>query len=197
MKISIVIGGTGTIGSAIVKLLKANGHQVRSITRSGEHQMDMENPESIRQFFSEIGTLDTIICTAGNASFGPLSKLTDEQINLGLTSKLLGQVNLCRFGLKALKPNGTINLTGGILAHHPWPETSNIAMANAGLEGFAKALALELPEGQRIMVIHPPLVKETAKVMGMDESQSPSAIEVAHTYLKGLKGNKNGDILFV
>lgn len=102
MKISIVIGGTGTIGSAIVKLLKENGHQVRSITRSGEHQMDMENPESIRQFFSEIGTLDTIICTAGNASFGPLSKLTDEQINLGLTSKLLGQVNICRFGLKAL-----------------------------------------------------------------------------------------------
>ena len=197
MKKSIVIGGTGTIGSAVVNLLKENGHHVWSVTRTGEHKMDIENPESIKQFFTEADKLDTIICAAGNASFGALSELTDEQIILGLTSKLMGQVNICRSGLKALKPNGTIILTGGILAHQPWPETSNIAMVNAGLEGFAKALALELPEGQRIMVIHPPLVKETAIAMGMDESQSPTAIEVAHAYLKGLEGNNNGDILFV
>ncbi len=116
MKKSVVVGATGTIGSAIVHLLKENGHDVQSVSRTGEHKMDLENPESIKQFFSEIEPVDTIICAAGNASFGALSKLTDEQINIGLTSKLLGQVNICRNGLKTLKPNGTIILTGGILA---------------------------------------------------------------------------------
>ncbi len=197
MKKSVVVGATGTIGSAAVQLLKENGHHVQSVSRTGEHKMDIENPESIKQFFSKLDASDIIICTAGNASFGALSKLTDEQINLGLTSKLLGQVNICRSGLSALKPNGTIILTGGILAHHPWPETSNIAMVNAALEGFIKALALELTEGRRILVVHPPLVKETARAMGMDDTQSPTAMEVAQAYLEGLENNENGVAVYV
>lgn len=197
MKKSVVVGATGTIGSAVVQLLKANGHHVQSVSRTGEYKMDIENPESIKQFFSRTDDLDTIICAAGNASFGALSKLTDEQINLGLTSKLLGQVNICRSGLSALKPNGAIILTGGILAHQPWPETTNIAMVNAALEGFIKALALELTEGRRVLVVHPPLVKETARSMGMDDTQSPTASEVAQAYLEGLKNNETGVAVYV
>lgn len=197
MKKSVVVGATGTIGSAVVRLLKENGNDVQAVSRTSEHKMDIENPQSIKKFFSEIAPLDTIICAAGNASFGAFSKLTDEQINLGLTSKLMGQVNICRSGLKALRPNGTIILTGGILAHQPWPETTNIAMVNAALEGFVKALALELTEGRRVLVVHPPLVKETARAMGMDDTQSPTASEVAQAYLEGLENNKTGVAVYV
>lgn len=197
MKNSVVVGATGTIGSAVVSLLKENGYHVQAVSRKGEHHMDMENPESIKKFFSKTDAFDTLICAAGNASFGALSNLTDEQINLGINSKLMGQVNICRSALKVLKPNGTIILTGGILAHHPWPETTNIAMVNAALEGFVKALALELTEGRRIVIVHPPLVKETALAMGMDASQSPSSLEVAHAYLNGLETNKNGVAIYL
>jgi NAD(P)-dependent dehydrogenase (short-subunit alcohol dehydrogenase family) len=148
-------------------------------------------------FFPNLNRWTPIICAAGSASFGALSDLTDEQIHLGITSKLMGQVNICRSGLKKLKPNGTIILTGGIFAHNPWPQTTNIAMVNAALEGFVRALALELTEGRKIMVVHPPLVKETAMAMGMDGSQAPTALEVAYAYLNGLDNKENGATIFV
>lgn len=197
MKKIAVIGATGTIGSNIAQLVEGKGHGLLSVSRNGAYRMNIEDQKSIFNFFSESGPLDAIICAAGNASFGKLSVLTNEQVELGVKSKLLGQVNLCRAGLEVLKPNGTIILTGGILAHQPWPETSNIAMVNAGIEGFVKALALELTEGRRILVVHPPLVKETAGMMGMDDTDLPSAQAVAQVYLDGLENDQNGVALYL
>lgn len=90
MQKSAVIGATGTIGKAVAQLLKENGHEVVSASRNGENQIDIDDPNSIDQFFSKTGSLDNIFCAAGNASFGMLNQLTDEQINLSLNSKLLG-----------------------------------------------------------------------------------------------------------
>jgi NAD(P)-dependent dehydrogenase (short-subunit alcohol dehydrogenase family) len=197
MKNTIVIGATGTIGSAVSQLLHTKGYEVIKASRHTENSIDIEDTESIKTFFTKTGHIDAIICAAGDASFGSFSKLSNEQINIGLKSKLMGQVNLCRVGLQNLNPNGVIILTGGIFAHQPWPETTNIAMVNAALEGFVKALALELTEGKRILVVHPPFVKETAEAMQMDGSQCPAASEVALTYLQGLENAENGKALFV
>lgn len=123
--------------------------------------------------------------------------LIPKQIYIGINSKLMGQVNICRKALEALKPNGAIILTGGIFAHSPWPETTNIAMVNAALEGFVKALALELTEGRRILVVHPPFVKETAQAMGMDGSNCPPAVEVACAYVQGFEGKETGKAVYL
>lgn len=197
MKNTIVIGATGTIGSAISQLLQTKGYNVVIASRHTANSIDIEDTESIENFFAKTGQKDFIICAAGDASFGAFSKLSDEQINTGLKSKLMGQVNLCRVGLKKLNPNGVIILTGGIFAHQPWPETTNIAMVNAALEGFVKALALELTEGRRILVVHPPFVKETAEAMQMDGSRCPTASEVALAYLQGLESEKTGTAIYV
>ena len=84
-----------------------------------------------------------------------------------------------------------------MLAFSPWPETSNIAMVNAGLEGFVKAIALELDDDKRVLVVHPPLVQETAKMMGMDTSPWPSASKVANTYISALTNHSDGHSIFV
>lgn len=196
MEKTIVIGATGTIGSAIVKLLEKNGHEVISASRKGEHSIDIDSIESIANFFSQINSVDNIICAAGNASFGPLSQLTDEQFDLGLKSKLMGQVNVVREGLKILNPSGTIILTGGMLAHQPWPATSAIAMVNAGLEGFIKAAALDITDGRKLLIVHPPFVKETALAMGMPADNLLPANEVVQAYLNGLQNQKSGVVLY-
>lgn len=182
----VVIGATGTIGSEIAKLSEERGNTVIAASRNGKHRINIDDPKSIEQFFENIPTVDAIICAAGNASFGSLDEISDEQIELGLKSKLMGQVNLVRKGLKKLNPGGTIILTGGIFAHKPWPQTTNIAMVNAALEGFARAAALEMQDGKRVAVIHPPFVKETAKAMGMDAEPYLPAAKVAETYLETL-----------
>ena len=197
MKKVVVIGATGTIGKAVYQKLNEKGYDVIATSRKSTPSIDIENKESIDNFFADKKDLDAIICAAGNASFGAFAYLTDEQINIGLKSKLMGQVNICRKALEALKPNGAIILTGGVLAHNPWPETTNIAMVNAALEGFVKALALELAEGRRILVVHPPFVKETAQAMGMDDSNCPPAMEVARVYVRGLEGKETGKAVYM
>ena len=197
MQKTVVIGATGTIGKAVSQQLTEKGYDVIATSRNSTPSIDIENKESIDEFFADKKDADAVICAAGDASFGAFSNLTDEQINIGLNSKLMGQVNICRKALEVLKPNGVIILTGGIFAHNPWPETTNIAMVNAALEGFVKALALELTEGRRILVVHPPFVKETAQAMGMDGSNCPPAMEVARAYVRGLEGKETGKAVYV
>tara|TARA_R110002096_G_scaffold435534_1_gene661270 strand:- start:127 stop:726 length:600 start_codon:yes stop_codon:yes gene_type:complete len=197
MKKTVVIGATGTIGEAVSELLQTKDYEVTKASRNTDNKIDIEDLGSIETFFEKTGQVDAIICAAGDASFGAFSKLTDEQISIGLKSKLMGQVNLCRIGLQWLNANGVIILTGGIFAHQPWPETTNIAMVNAALEGFGKALALELNDGRRVLVAHPPFIKETAEAMQMDGSKCPPASEVANTYLQGLESEETGIALYV
>lgn len=197
MKKAVVIGATGTIGKAVHQQLTEKGYNVLATSRKSTPSIDIENKESIEGFFADNKNVDSVICAAGGASFGAFSKLTDEQINIGINSKLMGQVNVCRKALQALKPNGVIILTGGVFAHNPWPETSNIAMVNAALEGFVKALSLELTENQRVLVVHPPFIRETAQAMGMDGSNCPPAMEVARVYLRCLEGTETGKAVYL
>ncbi|MCW3115520.1 MAG: dehydrogenase, short-chain alcohol dehydrogenase like protein [Segetibacter sp.] len=194
---AVVIGSSGTIGKAISQLLKDKGHEVIEVSRSTKPGIDIQNPSSIDSFYAGLGQVDAIICAAGDAAFVSLDKLTDEQIQLSLTSKLLGQVNVVRKGLANLRPNGAFVITGGILAYTPWPQTSMIAMVNLGLEGFAKAAALDMTEGRRVVIVHPPWVAETAAKLGMDASPWPSAAKTAEAYLSAIEGNKNGAAVFV
>jgi len=193
----IVIGATGTIGKAVAEKLSGAGHDITPVSRNTEPGIDLDDPASIDAFYSAISRMGAVVCTAGDAGFGPLADLTDEQVRLGVDSKLLGQVNLVRKGLSSLQPGGVFVLTGGMLAYSPWPGTASVALVNAGLEGFARAAALDLTEGRRIVVVHPPLVSETASAMGMDPAPWPKAATVAGAYLQAVESDANGVPVFV
>ncbi|MEO8821462.1 MAG: short chain dehydrogenase [Ginsengibacter sp.] len=194
---ALIVGSHGTIGKEVVKLLKEKGYEVIEASRSTKPSIDITDPSNIESFYSSLGQVDAIICAAGEAAFSFLNKITDEEIQLSVNSKLLGQVNLVRKGLKNLKPGGIFILTGGVLAYSPMPQTSLIAMVNAALEGFARAVALELTEGRRIVVVHPDWVAETAAKVGMDPAPFPDAKKTATAYLDAIEGTKNGEPVFV
>ena len=194
---TLIIGASGTIGKEITKLSQEKGYTVIQTSRKANPSIDIDDPNSINSYFNELSSLDSIICVAGNASFGKLADLDNDQINLGLRSKLLGQVNVVKKGLQKLNPGGTIVLTGGMLAYSPWPETSNIAMVNAGLEGFVKAVSLELEDDKRVLIVHPPLLSESASNMGMDSSPWPSANTVAKTYISAIENKSEESTVFV
>ncbi|MCF8364090.1 MAG: short chain dehydrogenase [Prolixibacteraceae bacterium] len=140
---AIVIGATGTIGSAVTKVLKESGYEIVAASRNASIKADIENERSVDELLRQSGKVDAIICTAGYAAFGELNKLTGEDFSRSLNSKLMGQVKLLKKGLNYLNPGGTILLTGGIFAHKPCPGTAAIAMVNSALEGFVRAAALE------------------------------------------------------
>jgi NAD(P)-dependent dehydrogenase (short-subunit alcohol dehydrogenase family) len=193
----VVIGATGTIGKAVSDLLKEQGHDVTGASRSSQPSVDLTDVSSIDRFFEGMEEVDAIVTAAGDAAFVALDKLTEEQIQLTLNSKLMGQINAVRKGLKKLRPNGVFVITGGMLAYSPWPQTSMITMVNAGLEGFVKAAALDLTEGRRIVIVHPPWVAETAASLGMDAKPWPNASTTAQAYLQAIEGKSNGKAAFV
>ncbi|WP_224982544.1 short chain dehydrogenase [Geomonas agri] len=194
MKI-IVVGATGTIGKAVAKLLATEHEVVKVAFRSGDHRVDMSSKESIEKMFREVGPFDAMACAAGVAHFGPLAELSDEDFQTGLSGKLMGQVNLVRVGMNYINDNGSFTLTSGILSHQPMPGSTSISMINAGLEGFVRAAALELPRNLRINVVSPPWVKETLEALGMDPSGGMPAQQVAQAYWSSIHGTRSGVVI--
>jgi NAD(P)-dependent dehydrogenase (short-subunit alcohol dehydrogenase family) len=194
----VVVGATGTIGKAVATLLQDKGHEVVQASRHSQPSVDIIEPASINAFYKAIGEIDAVIYTAaGTSSYCTIPELTDEGIDRDIKSKVLGQVNLVRYGLSNLRPGGVFILTGGIFFYNPWPQSSVIAMVNGALEGFVRGAALDLQEGRRIVVVHPQAVREWAIQIGMDGSSLPSAATVAEAYLMALESKLTGQPVFV
>lgn len=68
-------------------------------------------------------------------------------------------------------------------------------MVNAGLEGFVRAAALELPRGIRVNVVSPPWVTETLVARKMDPSLGMPAALVAQAYLASVEGTMTGQTI--
>lgn len=195
MKI-LLIGSTGTIGSALEQALTARGYSVIGAHYgSGEYQVDLSSKDSIAALLQWVGKIDAIVSTAGLARFGALLELSDADFALGLGNKLMGQINLLREGVAYLNDGGSITLTSGVLAQSPMPRSAAISPVNAAIEGFVRAAALELPRGLRINAASPVFVTETAVGMGMDTRHTLSAATTARTYLASVEGSMSGQVL--
>jgi NAD(P)-dependent dehydrogenase (short-subunit alcohol dehydrogenase family) len=194
MKI-IVIGATGTIGKAVADALAAR-HEVVRASRTGEVRVDINDPASLAAGFAKLEKVDAVVSCAGDASgaFGALDQLRDEQFQLVL-GWMMGPVNLVRLGGKHLRDGGSITLTSGALASRPIPGSAALTMAGAGLEGFVRAAALEMPRGLRINAIAPGWVKETMELRGMDSSIGMPARTLAAYYVSAVEGTMNGQII--
>jgi NAD(P)-dependent dehydrogenase (short-subunit alcohol dehydrogenase family) len=191
----VVVGATGTIGSAVVEELEKRHDVVRVGNTRGEINVDLASHDSIEALFGQIGPFDALVSAAGQAKFAPLEKLTDADFRLGLSNKLLGQINLVRLGLLTVRDGGSFTLTSGVLAHEPTPGSAAISPVNAGVEAFARAAALEMPRGVRINVVSPPWVAETLAGMGMDPAGGLSAARLAKVYASCVEGKGNGEIV--
>jgi NAD(P)-dependent dehydrogenase (short-subunit alcohol dehydrogenase family) len=193
----LLIGATGTLGKAVATALSQH-HQILAASHSKSAiRVDLADPASIRRMYAEVGRVDAVVCTAGNAKFGLLRSLTDADFELSLKNKLMGQVNVVRLGFDAVNDGGSITLSAGYLARHPMVGSTAVSLVNAGLEGFVRAAALEAPRGIRVNVVSPPWVTETLKILGMDTAHGTPAALVAQAYLKAVEGGGTGKVIDV
>jgi NAD(P)-dependent dehydrogenase (short-subunit alcohol dehydrogenase family) len=194
MKI-IVIGASGTIGSEVVKALSLNKHEIVRASRGGDVKVNLDDAASIRAMFEKVRDVDAVVSCAGNAAFKPFADLADADYELGLRSKLMGQVSLARLAKDHLRNGGSITVTTGVLAMHPMLGSASISMVNAGLEGFVRAAALEMPRKLRINAVSPPWVKETMVKFGMDPTPGLASADVAKAYVAAVEGSHQGKII--
>ena len=198
MKI-IVIGGTGTIGKAVVKELSPR-HEVVIVGREhGDAHVDICSEESIKKMYQTIGKFDALIATTGSVHFGPLAEMTADQYTIGLKSKLMGQINLVLLGLKHINDHGSFTLTSGILNHDPIPLGSSASMVNGAVDGFVKSAAIEMPRHIRINAISPTVLTESMPIYEnyFPGFESVPASRVALAYRKSVEGAQTGQIYTV
>jgi NAD(P)-dependent dehydrogenase (short-subunit alcohol dehydrogenase family) len=196
MKI-LVVGATGTIGTAVVHALEARHEVLQASHTRSKFSVDLADRESIKQLYAKTGRVDAVVSVAGLAAFGPLLSLTDADFALGLNSKLMGQVNLVRFGAESVADGGSFTITSGSMSRYPSPGGAEISMINSGLEGFARGAAIELPRGLRINAVAPGWVRETLVALKMDPAPGVPVAEVAQTYVRAVEGKMTGQILDV
>jgi NAD(P)-dependent dehydrogenase (short-subunit alcohol dehydrogenase family) len=191
----LVIGAQGLIGSAIVDALSTE-HEVLRASRKSEIQVDITDPSSIRAMYDKVGQLDAVVSAAGSGAWKPLDALTDDDFARSLGYKLMGQVNVIRYGFAHVRDGGSITTTSGVLSRSPVPDGAAISLVNCGLEGFTRAAALEAPRGIRVNVVAPPWVTETLIAMGAaDLSHGLPAATVAKAYVRSVTGNETGQVI--
>ncbi|WP_417794968.1 short chain dehydrogenase [Terasakiella pusilla] len=196
MKIAI-FGAPGTIGQHVVKALQAD-HEVISIGQTrGDFQVDLTDIQSIREIFDKIGHVDAVINTAGAASFNNFMDMTQEEWQVGINSKMMGQINLTRVAADYLTDNGSITLTTGILSDIPIKLGVSASTTNGAVEKFVMAVATELPRGLRINVVSPTVLTESLPDYGpyFPGFNAIDGQDVAPYYVRSVLGVETGKVL--
>ncbi|MBC2102486.1 short chain dehydrogenase [Listeria marthii] len=160
MKI-LLIGASGTLGSAVKDRLEKKAEVITAGRHSGDVTVDITSVDSIKKMYAQVGKVDAIVSATGSATFSPLTELTPEKNAVTISSKLGGQINLVLLGIDSLNDNGSFTLTTGIMMEDPIVQGASAAMANGAVTAFAKSAAIEMPRGIRINTVSPNVLEES------------------------------------
>lgn len=168
----VILGGGSGMGFALAEKVVAQGGNVVICGRNADTlskavsslgatasfmAFDLGDEAGVKAAFEAIGPLDHLVSTAAQLTFAPALELTTEQVQSMLVSKFWGPFYASKYAAPHLAKTGSITFFSGLAAYRPAPGVSIVASLNAGLEGFAMTLALEL-KPVRVNVISPGVV---------------------------------------
>ena len=161
-KTVVVIGGSSGIGLAVALAASAVGAQVVigssrpanvevALSRLGDgasgHAVDVGSEAAVAAFFDAVGAFDHLAYTAGDwsgAGRGAFANLDLTGADAMFKVRFWGAVFAAKYGLRTIRPGGSITLTNGMIAHRP-NKGSALSTAMAGsIEHLTQGLAVEL-----------------------------------------------------
>ncbi len=193
----IAVGGTGTVGRTVVDVLSARHDVVVAGRTSGDVPVDISSPESVQRMYEDVGDFDAVVSTAGEAHFGPFDSTTEDDLALGVRSKLLGQIRLVLLGRSLISTGGSFTLISGYLFDDPIPEAVGFAIANGGVEGFVRSAALSLDRGIRVNAVSPGLAQDSAEQFGqLNPGRTPVSMRIiAAAFERSVEGWRTGEVI--
>ncbi len=195
----LIVGAEGDIGRVVCAKLE-NRHEVIRAGRSrGDVIVDMADRNSVDAMYDAAGSVDAVVCTAGDAHFARLKDHDEKSFLLGLQQKVMGQINLVLAGLERLADCGSFTLTSGVLDRDPIPMGVGAATANGALAGFVTGSAIQMPRGLRINVVSPGLLDVSAPRYGcwFPGHEPVASLRVGLAYAKSVEGAVNGQVIVV
>jgi NAD(P)-dependent dehydrogenase (short-subunit alcohol dehydrogenase family) len=156
----VILGGSSGLGLATARAAAAGGARIVIVSNNqaridealkqlpGESEgyvVDLSKEEAIKVFFERLGKFDHLVYTAGeNLTLTPIDELDLEQARSFFTIRFWGAMAAVKYGHAQLNPGGTISLTSGTAGARPrkgWGVAASICTA---MEGFTRAMAVEL-----------------------------------------------------
>jgi NAD(P)-dependent dehydrogenase (short-subunit alcohol dehydrogenase family) len=191
----LIVGATGTIGRPLVAALQGRHELVLASRQQAHEHVDISDHASIRALYKRVGTLDAVVAAAGETRFEPLATLSDDDFAFSMGSKLMGQVNLVRYGFDSVNDGGSFTITSGTLADEPMVGGAASSLVNGALNSFMRAAALEAPRGIRVNVVAPPWITATLIAFKMDPTGGMPATDVARAYVEAVEGKQHGEVI--
>jgi NAD(P)-dependent dehydrogenase (short-subunit alcohol dehydrogenase family) len=172
----VVVGGTSGIGLSLAKAAQAIGCKLTVTGRGTERtaetaksigpgvgcNLDLDDAGSIDTALKEGPAIDHLVLL-------PLYQVatTVKDFNVGEANKLLhikltGYIKAVSTALPRLKPTSSIVLFGGLAKERPYPTSTMVTVANAGISGVMRTLAVELAP-IRVNSVSPGLVGDSPK----------------------------------
>jgi NAD(P)-dependent dehydrogenase (short-subunit alcohol dehydrogenase family) len=156
-QVAVVTGGSGAIGSAIIRTLQSAGARAVSLDLAPppdstiafvrcDVRDDSSVASAVRQVVEQHARLDIVIHAAGVSRDAVLWKLSLEDWDFVQAVNLRGAFLLLRHAIPALRrgPGGRIVLIGSINGSRGKFGASAYSASKAGLLGLAKSVAREL-----------------------------------------------------
>jgi len=192
----LLIGASGTLGSAVGEALGKRGHELVTVGRTaGDVRGDVTNPADVARIFDEAGALDAVVSAAGSVPYKRLTDMTPGDYLSAYHGKVASQVELVRQGTSRVAARGSFTLITGVLSREPIVTGSAAALANGAVEAFVLAAALEIAP-QRINAVSPTVVTESLDRYGDAFPGYPPVdlADVARAYLRSVEGAETGKV---
>jgi NAD(P)-dependent dehydrogenase (short-subunit alcohol dehydrogenase family) len=192
----LLVGGSGTLGTAVGEALRERGHHLVTVGRtSGDIRADATDPADLGRVFDEAGTLDAVVSAAGSVPYKRITDMTPEDYLAAYRGKVASQVELVRQGTSRIAERGCFTLITGVLGREPIVTGSAAALANGAVEAFVLAAALEIAP-QRVNAISPTVVTESLDRYGDVFPGYPPVdlADVARAYIRSVEGAETGKI---
>jgi len=181
----VILGASSGIGLATAKAAANQGAQVTIVSGNQDRinralaglpaesngiVVNLGDEQEIKQLFQNHGSFDHLIYTAGeNLQLAPVAETTLAEAKNFFEIRYWGAFTAVKYAAPRIRAGGSIVLTGGGAAHRPGSEWSLVASICAAMEGFTRAMALELAP-IRVNLVAPGLVK-SGLWAGMDEQE--------------------------
>jgi 3-oxoacyl-[acyl-carrier protein] reductase len=182
--VALVTGGSGELGSAISRALASSGHVVAvhchtqrdkaeavvtGISANGGqarvYEADLHSSEAadllVERVVADCGGVDVLVNNAGIIRDTLLFTLSDADLEAVLDLNLKAAFRMTRAAARQMmrKKRGVIVNISSAAASKPGRGQSNYVAAKAGLEGFTKAMAVELAsKGIRVNAVAPGVI---------------------------------------
>jgi NAD(P)-dependent dehydrogenase (short-subunit alcohol dehydrogenase family) len=157
----VVVGGASGVGFAVAAAALEAGAEVvvgssqtarieAAAGRLGRgaagRTVDVKEEASVAAFFDAAGAFDHLVFTAGDwgRMVGPTRDLDVEASKARMEVRFWGAARCAKYAIRQIAADGSITLTGGMLAHRPMPGAPLTTASAQTTEGLALGLARDL-----------------------------------------------------